>query len=1281
MDSLLQMMLSPVQNHKSKTKSRSIGRLQYEVCELRLLMAVGNLGFTGWQAPGEISSTQTMGTLANAFNNSPESSQWEFWWNAPTGWVAGGTQGNLTTGKIGDINSYRPLKKVGTTNVWTVDGDSDPLNSPPAQYLQVSSTNWHPGLAYPGSSSSQDRFAIASFKAQKSGFYKFKDLALGVSASSWDGVELYVHVEHEFRFNQTFSPGSTGQFSNDIGYVGTGDRIFIAVGGFDNYNSDTLLPGLKLERVLPREAPDTDPGVQNVVEHTLPIGITPEQATTQIQTVINGLLPNQRVLFKYLGGSVLTLNPSSLSPPDQFFNLSNKSNVEIDFGGLELRLNDRGRGFFLVLGSSNAIIKNAKIDYTDQELPFTQGTIISPIGSNYVDFQLSSGFVEPVSFTNPSSSDFNNQTSFQLYAYPVSKDGSGQIIEASGLHYTGLPVGGLRLTKLSSTGNTYRLNLANYHSAEGLSGLSVGDGIVVQARSDVAALFGIYGESNQITLSGITAWAAPTTFVASVASSNINVMNCNIEIRTGRWKSINADAVHIQSSRLGGAWVENSKFNGVGDDVMNFYTSPLVFTGTPVFLDGAWQVPVKLSSGPAPGFSQLQDVFPVFVKVGDKFTIYDPLYGTSLATGPGQLATVVGVVESGNKITHLRFSEALPDFNTAPSRSFVSTNDTDVRDNWMLFNRTVSKNFVVEGNDIRNSKRHGIYLMASRSQILDNTFSGLAGQSVVGRNESGWPFGAFASETLVQGNTFSDNGHGRVTMNEDYQSGDVSFHPTRFASAANPSVFLNQPWYYHQYLELRDNVFYHWRKAAISVRNSQLVNIVGNTILAPQKYTDLQSTDEVGVNYNSNDPNRNYENVAIRLSYSTNGTVADNYTADLTINQATLPEHSKHFYNTSAITEFNSPTANTIPNVAISNLAAWFKFDRRLYNSRFSGIVTDSSIDSVQNVVRFWDGGTQRTIGGTSNADPLIDHYSGLGKFEYGAYLDGINDGVSIDLANNLSNLAVTKRTVGLWVNMDATTLNSSSPRLVYEEGTTARGFNVYVKDQKLVFGAWDTAFQTFLEAGISTGWRHVAFVLDVVSGSTTDFRAYIDGVLVGAGDGLQVAARSENIGVGMNSGTTRFKPGTPAIQSPFKGHLDDLRIYNRALSQAEIAALALKRFVSAWPLQSSASSQTTPPPLAGIQRSETQDSDGMQSTDRPRLGLVVTRQDSVEPEKSDKWVLADNRETPTDRFWPFYETDPPFLKAQLALISLDGWFEQMDLVDPVSKKRRQGPVLESSLS
>jgi hypothetical protein len=139
--------------------------------------------------------------------------------------------------------------------------------------------------------------------------------------------------------------------------------------------------------------------------------------------------------------------------------------------------------------------------------------------------------------------------------------------------------------------------------------------------------------------------------------------------------------------------------------------------------------------------------------------------------------------------------------------------------------------------------------------------------------------------------------------------------------------------------------------------------------------------------------------------------------------------------------------------------------------------------------------------------------------------------------------------------------VDSSTPQYIYEEGSITRGLNMYVFQGRLYVGAWDNGFETFLSAPINAGeWSHIGLVLDANSGK---LRGYLDGRKFDAGNAgvLERHGGQARIGGESNLGT-RFHDSNQTFVNRIYGMtgvLDDLRVYDRALADYEIAALAEK--------------------------------------------------------------------------------------------------------------------------
>ena len=87
-----------------------------------------------------------------------------------------------------------------------------------------------------------------------------------------------------------------------------------------------------------------------------------------------------------------------------------------------------------------------------------------------------------------------------------------------------------------------------------------------------------------------------------------------------------------------------------------------------------------------------------------------------------------------------------------------------------------------------------------------------------------------------------------------------------------------------------------------------------------------------------------------------------------------------------------------------------------------------------------------------------------------------------------------------MWFRADAI----SSRQVLYEQGWSDKGINIYIDTGALLVGAWDVSNnesdwngQWLVSTNIQAGsWHHIAFTLYPV-GAATGFRTYLDGDLV----------------------------------------------------------------------------------------------------------------------------------------------------------------------------------------
>jgi hypothetical protein len=152
----------------------------------------------------------------------------------------------------------------------------------------------------------------------------------------------------------------------------------------------------------------------------------------------------------------------------------------------------------------------------------------------------------------------------------------------------------------------------------------------------------------------------------------------------------------------------------------------------------------------------------------------------------------------------------------------------------------------------------------------------------------------------------------------------------------------------------------------------------------------------------------------------------------------------------------------------------------------------------------------------------------------------------------------------------------SNRRMVIYEEGSSSRGINIYLLNNTIYAGVWDSntdisphrsfIASTPLSASDLNSWHSVAVVLDSSSVlppnvASTGFKLYINGTLVGLRPAARLyahASLTDGLSVGAHRGTTRFHDIDSANSSlsddfSFTGLIADLKIWNRALRSTEI--------------------------------------------------------------------------------------------------------------------------------
>ncbi|MFT5303355.1 MAG: hypothetical protein ACI814_004174, partial [Mariniblastus sp.] len=718
-------------------------------------------------------------------NASDDSSGWQYLWNAPVGWSQeNGLDVNRRSGAIDDPTSFLPLENAGN-GFFTADGDLDGRNSSPDSYLRLSS---HGGLVGAGYRTPvyHDRFAIAAFTVPNSGLYAINDSFLRVDQLSNDGVELFVQVGDQglaFESPLVVQGGSQKSFDVELGYLQKGDTVYVGFGANGNHISDYFETDFELIRYLPRSAPDLslldhegDSISVNDGRFGVP-GAIPDDNQNDlagIESALSYAAVNQFSRVEFDPG-VYNLSSNGMNDDqNSFLRMVGYHDLVVDGNGSTLIVDDHTRALFLLFNSSNVIFTNFTVDYAERvpasgpeandlykPLTFTQGRV-SHLDRASNTFTLT---VNTDAFVAP-------DESFQVdnsrgWGYALDPLVDGRLKKATEWHYSTIGV--------TEGANPGEFTIQVSHS----DGLANGDRYVLQRRHNVP-VFGFYAGSSNVSVVGVTAYSAPAVFVSSLHSDHVNVIDSHVAVRpddwsstpnTQRWKSINADGVHVQSNRTG-VWVEDSTFDGLGDDVMNFYTLPLTVYE---------QInETQLTLGTV-HLDKLGSLASSSMQVGDRLTFFDPVWGRIMDEVRVLAVEQVRVADPADPLgAELRLQTVTLDQPVAGVLVGDPTDDSGYRNETTVFNTSLSRSALVQDSVLANSRRYGNFLMAQNVQLLDNVYEGLSDQAIAAHNEPGWPLGPFTSDILIQGNHFVDNGFSRRYLSDEFHSGVVAFQAARY---------------------------------------------------------------------------------------------------------------------------------------------------------------------------------------------------------------------------------------------------------------------------------------------------------------------------------------------------------------------------------------------------------------------------------------------------------------------------------------------------------------------
>jgi Tfp pilus assembly protein PilE len=216
------------------------------------------------------------------------------------------------------------------------------------------------------------------------------------------------------------------------------------------------------------------------------------------------------------------------------------------------------------------------------------------------------------------------------------------------------------------------------------------------------------------------------------------------------------------------------------------------------------------------------------------------------------------------------------------------------------------------------------------------------------------------------------------------------------------------------------------------------------------------------------------------------------------------------------------------------------------YATFTSSTSTSTTTDITNGLVAWWklNGDTNNAVGSPNGVNTNATSTTGQSGVADTAYsFNGTTS--SINTASTFG-LGTTNASISAWVNSPT----ASNKGLFVNVGSTA-GFGVGIGNTTtatvgtfivMTFNAGGRSIPTTTALG--TGWHHIAMVIDA-SGTPT---AYRDGVAVGSYAGTNATTPSSSVTtIGAQSGSST---------NNFNGSIDDVRLYNRALSASEVLSL-----------------------------------------------------------------------------------------------------------------------------
>jgi len=366
---------------------------------------------------------------------------------------------------------------------------------------------------------------------------------------------------------------------------------------------------------------------------------------------------------------------------------------------------------------------------------------------------------------------------------------------------------------------------------------------------------------------------------------------------------------------------------------------------------------------------------------------------------------------------------------------------------------------------------------------------------------------------------------------------------------------------------LTPNTQYYYRVKAINLTESSVYSTVATVTTPPIPSAPLKAGSPTPSTGNSN----------IELS---NGNLTLKWTGS-----SNTSAYAVYFgTNPSALIKLGDIAYSTAPTYQVTNLSPAIDYYWRIDASNAKGVATGDVWNFkalIPSLVGHWPF-REAPLDGEKIADLTEHQNDGILDIAY----DNSNVRVSgkennaINLATSPSNMYIASIpdqdhirfdknsfTVSFWMKAPPSMIPSSSATSLYvlckgsftknaTTGATGKRYNIEIKGGQLRFAIDDDVVKKEITSSIAKyftdQWVNVVIMRDVVAHK---MRIYTDGVLISEGDETNVTGIGEgsDLIIG-NIGELEIKSTT--APAPYKGAIDELKMFNYALSPSEVSAL-----------------------------------------------------------------------------------------------------------------------------